>query len=499
MGKKYTQEEFIQKSKDKFGDKFDYSQVNYINSMSKVKLKCNVCGCEFEVVANSHLQRKGCPKCSGLRMWDTQRFIEEARKVHGDKYDYSKVNYVNKRTNVTIICPIHGEFSQNPHGHISGGNGCPECAKIIVSERKDVTYNPRKTKEQFQEDLNRMYGGKYEIVGEYINNKTHSEIFCHQKNQQGKEHGIFITRPDGLINGHGCPKCAATSSVGENELYEYIKSIYDGDVNKRDRIILKGKELDIYLPHKRLAFEFDGALWHSDRFHDKYDILEKTEICEKNGIQLIHVFDDEWNNKKDICKSRISGLLGVNNRIYGRKCILKEISYKEIESFLNENHIQGTVPSKVNIGLYYGDELVSAMSFGSLRKNLGQESKVGYYEMLRFCNKKYINVIGGASKMLKYFIEKYHPIKIISYADRRWSCGNLYEKIGFTKEKNTEQNYSYIKYNGGNRINRFSLRKDILVKDYGCPKDMTEKEFCESKGYFRVYDCGSIKYVWKNK
>ena len=114
--------------------------------------------------------------------------------------------------------------------------------------------------------------------------------------------------------------------------------------------------------------------------------------------------------------------------------------------------------------------------------------------MLRFCNILNTTVIGGASKLLKYFIKTYHPKQIISYADRRWSNGNLYEKLGFKFCYNTKPNYFYIKSTGGKRINRFSLRKDVLVRKYNCPIEKTEHEFCNELGYYRVYDCGSKKY-----
>lgn len=499
MRKKKTKEEFIELSKKKFGDLFDYSKVNYADSKTKVILICKKCGHEFEIVPASHLRRKGCPYCEGYRV-NTEKFIEKARKVHGGKYDYSKTNYVNKRTKVIITCPIHGDFLQNPHLHISNGCGCPKCGEEKVSQHLDCSYNPRKTKEQFQKDLDEKFGGIYEIVGEYTNNKTHTEIYCHKKYKDGKEHGVFRSRPDGLINGHGCPKCSHQTSSAENEIFEYIKTVYCGTVVHNNRIILRGKEIDIYLPELKIGFEYDGLIWHSEDYKGRYNLLEKMLECEKMGIRLIHIFEDEWISKKDICKSRIKSLLQGSSHIFARKCKIKELPYKDASSFLHENHIQDSVPSKVNIGLFYEDELVSVMTFGSLRRNLGYISKKDkYFEMLRFASKKGVNVIGGASKLLSYFIKTYNPEEIISYADKRWSNGNLYEKIGFTYTGDTKPNYFYITTNSQKRFSRFSYRKDILVKKYNCPPDITEKEFCRQIGFLRIYDCGNMKYVWKKK
>ena len=139
------------------------------------------------------------------------------------------------------------------------------------------------------------------------------------------------------------------------------------------------------------------------------------------------------------------------------------------------------------------------MTFGALRKNLGYTKRENTFELLRFCNKINTNVIGGASKLLKYFVKTYNPQEIISYADRRWSQGNLYVKLGFNFTNNTKPNYSYIDGKKQVRINRYNLRKNILVEKYGCPQNVTEIEFCRSKGFYQVFDCGNKKYIWKKE
>ena len=134
------------------------------------------------------------------------------------------------------------------------------------------------------------------------------------------------------------------------------------------------------------------------------------------------------------------------------------------------------------------------MSFGNLRKNLGQkETNDNHYELLRFCNFINYRVVGGASKLLKYFERIYKPEKLISYADRRWSNGNLYKQIGFTESHKSKPNYFYVE--GNKRHNRFGYRKDILISKYGCKPEMTEKEFCRNiLGLSRIYDCGNLVY-----
>ena len=191
-------------------------------------------------------------------------------------------------------------------------------------------------------------------------------------------------------------------------------------------------------------------------------------------------------------KSRIKNLLGLtDNRIYGRKCIIKEITAKEAKIFLDLNHIQGNVNARIKVGLFYDNELVSLMTFGGLRKSMGGVSDVGSYELLRFCNKLDSTIIGGADKLLKYFIKTYDPKKLISYADRRWSTGNLYEKLGFTFIHDSKPSYYYIVNN--RREYRFKYRKDILISE-GYDGSKTEREIMIERGLYRIYDCGAKRY-----
>lgn len=297
----------------------------------------------------------------------------------------------------------------------------------------------------------------------------------------------LLTRPNDTL----CNVCKPYpdkyngKSIEEQTFTMYIKDVYKGKVIENDRTILNGKELDIYLPDKKLAFEFDGLYWHSDEFKTANYHLNKTDECEKQNIQLIHIFEDEWLNKRDIVKSRINGLLGLNERIFARKCIVKQVETKAANKFLENNHIQGACSAKYKIGLYYNDELVSLMTFGKSR--FADE-----FELIRFCNKLNTNVIGGASKLFKHFIKMHSEIKtIISYADRRWSVGNLYEKIGFAKQAITKPNYFYVK--NFLRENRMKYQKHKLVAA-GYDNDKTESEIMNDLGYRKIYDCGTIKY-----
>ena len=281
-----------------------------------------------------------------------------------------------------------------------------------------------------------------------------------------------------------CNQITSNTSIEEQNLRE---SIIDETIIHNDRTILNGSELDIYLPDHKLAIEFDGLYWHNELNKSNNYHVNKTNECEKQGIQLIHVFEDEWVYKQDIVKSRISGLLGKNERIFARKCKIMPVSYNDSVKFLNENHIQGNCVSKYRYGLYYNDELVSIMTFGKSRFK-------DEFELLRFCNKLNTNVVGGASRLFKHFMKVHSEIdKVVSYADRRWSRGNVYEKLGFVYDSVTPPAYYYIV--DGIRHNRVEFQKHKLVR-LGYDSNMTEHEIMLERKIYRIYDCGNLKYIY---
>ena len=303
--------------------------------------------------------------------------------------------------------------------------------------------------------------------------------------------------PNKHLEGHSCPYCVNNISQQETEIVDYLVSKnITVETNKRNYLSSK-QELDIFIPSNNVAIEFDGLYWHNETKRDKNYHLNKTIECFKNNIRLIHIFEDEWLNKKEIVKSRLDIILGnITNKIYARKCEIKEIDNKTCKTFLEENHIQGGINAPIRYGLFYNNELVSVMNFCKPRKNLGQNSSEKEYELLRFCNKLNTTVIGGASKLFKHFIKQYDPTIVKSYADRRWNTGNLYEILGFDFTHFSQPNYFYII--GKQRYNRFSFRKDILVKQ-GFDPNKSEHEIMLERGIYRIYDCGCLCYKWMKK
>jgi hypothetical protein len=301
------------------------------------------------------------------------------------------------------------------------------------------------------------------------------------------------------IGKNPCLKCnppLLSESKGEVEFYNFIREIYDGNIEQKNRKILNGKEIDVFIPDLMIGFEFNGIYYHSELFKNKEEVLEKKETLSTIGINLITIWEDDWVYRNEIVKSRIINILGKSDKIYARKCEVKEIDTAKEKNFLEKNHIQGYVPSKIKLGLFLGKDLVSIMTFGNYRIHLGKKKQTGEYELLRFCNLLNVSIIGGASKLFSYFIQHYSPVKVLSYQNNSWNTGNLYQNLGFEKIGVTKQNYYWCK--GNIRFNRFNFRKDKLIKE-GYSRDLTEEQIMTSRSYFRIWDLGNIKWEYTKK
>ncbi len=289
------------------------------------------------------------------------------------------------------------------------------------------------------------------------------------------------------------------SSQEEREIKEYITAL--GFENYTDRKILKGKELDIYIPSKHLAIEFNGNMWHSEKFKkDKTYHLEKLEECNKQGVKLIQIFEDEYHLNKKIVFSKIKHILGRDNgvKINAHKCDVSVIDNDEAEIFLNQNHIQGFSKSTIYLGAKAQEDgtLIGVMSF----LNEGD----GHWNLTRFATANGTVCRGVGSKMFNFFIKNFNPTYIRSFADRRWTTdgeNNLYTKLGFKLEDVLGPDYRYYnpKMDRLKRFHKLFFKKDRLHEKYGFPLTMTEKEMMQELGYTRIWDCGLFKYVWEKK
>ena len=314
----------------------------------------------------------------------------------------------------------------------------------------------------------------------------------------GKEFIQNILYTTGHIKGlYWCPRCwncypqTFGQSHQEEQIFNYIKTFYNGQILRHDRSIITPKELDIVLPQLKIAIEFDGAYWHSIGLRVGKDYhKEKTEKCLQKGYRLIHIFDYEWIKKQQIIKQKLKSIICNNQKaIYARKCQIKQIDFQTSSQFLNNNHIQGEDRSPIRIGLYYQNELVAVMTFCKPRFN-----KKYQWELCRYATSK--RVIGGAGKLLKYFKKNYKPKSIITYADRRFSVGNMYQKIGFKLDHISEPSFIFVSQNHQTILSRFDIWKKNMKKNFKDYKNEDNvQQFLINKRFNKLYDCGNLVYV----
>lgn len=277
----------------------------------------------------------------------------------------------------------------------------------------------------------------------------------------------YYSRLRGGIN--LCTECnpiSSCSSISEIDLKEFIEDVLGYELNK---IFINNKEIDIHIPEYKLGIEYDGLYWHSNKYVDNDFHLMKTEICEENEIELLHVFEDEWLFKREIIKSIIKSKLNVYDReINTHDCEVKEIKDNDlIKNFLEKNHIHGYVKSSHNIGLFYNDELISLITF--------DEKNNKEFEIIRFCDKLNIKTIRGINNLLIFFIKKHNPREITINVDRRFSNGNIYKLLGFEMTGYSEPDYWFVK-------------RGKLIR-------YKEPNFNKSeKNDYRIYDCGTINF-----
>lgn len=294
MPKRLTKEKFIEKAKAKHNDKYDYTKVEYRRNTIRVCIICPEHG-EFWQTPHDHLSGNGCKECGVKIQSDKRRktateFIEEAKEVHGDKYDYSKVSYVDARTKVCIICPEHGEFNMTPPNHVRMKQGCPKCANTRKGQYRKLTL------ENFIDRSNAVHENKYDYSNvKYMNNHTLVEIIC-------PVHGSFMQKPNDHLSGHGCNECSKIFGITEKKVHDILKGHFEDLEYQKKLKFLKSRTsyqtLDFFIPSINVGIEYQGVQHFDakDRFGGvdgfnkvKERDMRKFKKCKENGIKLYYL------------------------------------------------------------------------------------------------------------------------------------------------------------------------------------------------------------------
>ncbi len=449
--------------------KLYFQKANY-NKHLELKenyIECEICGKRFKKLSNSHLKSHGLTP---------SQYKEKYHILSTTSENTSKImSNITKQTNIKLM-----EYYRK--NNIPMAWHTEDSIKIRMRNGFEIY------KKRIEQEFEMLFD-----FDDYYNNIKDFKFIC---KKCGNKIETDLKYPRCLI----CNPLLNGTSKEEIEILNFLKNDLKLEVEERNRKLIS-KEIDIFVPKYNIGIEFDGLYWHSESIskHSPNYHIEKTNACEKLGIKLIHIFGDEWDSKKDIVKERLIHIFNIteNKKIIGaRETIIKEIDSIDASKFLDKYHIQGSIRSSIKLGAFYINDLVAVMTFGHLRRSLGNTEKIGW-ELYRFATNYDYIIRGIGGKLFNHFVNNYNPEYILTYADRRWSSnigGNFYEKIGFKYTGNTSINYWYTK-NYLFREHRFAYRKSILLERYG-PSDKTEWQIMQENGYDRIWDCGNMKFEW---
>lgn len=544
--KRKTKECFVAEAEALYGSKNSYDEVAYINNSTKVKVGCTKHNHTFYQTPKKHLLGEGCSFCvkENQNIKKGGDFVKRASTKYNGKFDYSEVNYGGSKEDITVICPTHGKQITTPYNHLKGA-GCYHCGKEEASKKKSSN-NGNKVLSR----LNKLYEGRYDLskasyrgYNDYIevgcpvhgffkvtpaqfekglgcskclsyDGKDPTEYFIQRciDNLETKYdysltvfthsddyidvicpvHGVWSVKASAHLHDRsGCPSCANSVSRTENKIKDFLVGL-SLSIEQSNRKLIKPLELDIIIPEKKIAIEYNGIRWHSEKFgKDKNYHLNKTQLCKEQGYRLIHIWEDDYNRDPERELNFLRHTLGCSDTetIYARKTTLKEVDKKEAKEFLDAYHIQGGVGASSFIGAYLEDKLVSVTAFT-------YKDNKSYVELVRHVNHGDYNVTGSLGKATKYF-SKICDLDIISFCDLSRFDGKSYEKAGFIVDKILPPDYKYVV--GDKRDHKFNWRKKNIKSKLPEVYDesLTEKEMMELADIPRIWDCGKIRYIHK--
>ncbi len=477
----------------KFRDKKFCSRECYFENVRQGKLKmgrkkdetirevreCKVCGKEFEV-KKKHFKEICSDECRlvwGERKDVKEKRLESIKKTVQEKYGVD---------HIWEIKDIHQKTINNRDKILS-----------IIKQKETVR---QKTLSKL---IPKLESNNLKLLSNYTTNKEHDsgssisyEFQCSICNHK------FTSTLLGCGIIPRCGKCHPSQKDSKPQLFvqEFLNQ-HNINYVQNNRKIISPYEIDFYLPNYNLGIEVNGLYYHSElNGKDKNYHINKSKMSEKMGVKLIHIFEDEILEQKEIVLSKLSNELKLNNiiKIDARKCFVKEITSSVKSKFLLENHLQGDSKDTIRYGLFYKEELVSLITFGKRKITRSAESN---WELIRFCNKNYHLVRGGFNKLLKFVLKNTDIKSFITYSDCRWSGLNhektVYYKCGMKFNGLSSPNYWYFKPSSQiKKYHRFNFRKSKLVSE-GFDSNKTEWEIMQERGFDKIWDCGNMKFSYK--
>lgn len=425
------------------------------------------CSCGNKVVANSHNLVNGNTKSCGCLHSGN---CESRKDITGQKFNHlTVIRYLGTQKSHSMLeclCDCGKICIKERSSLVSGMIKSCGCRHYPESDTDELAY-------KFHKHKSTVILAKKELFGKYIPVLSETQV---------KEMEIYFKK-----------KKVITSSKAEKEVVSFVKSIYKGEVIENDRSLIAPKELDIYIPEKNFAIEYDGLARHSERTGCKSSYhLQKTRACNGKGVRLFHLYSNEWRDKKEIVKSMISSALGVYERkIYARKCDVREVTDRTaVKDMLNGNHLQGDCGRFSRaMGLYYKGELVQLCVFGT--QHFGRKDTVELYRMVTLKNTQ---VVGGFSRLMEH--SGYS--EVMSYVSLRTFNASGYYSSGWTLESMSQPSYCYT--DGFDTYSRQLFKKDKCLKRFdNVTEDMTETEMTEKNGFYKLWDCGTYKVSWKKE
>jgi len=481
MRTRWDAKKFIEAAKKIHGDKYDYSLAVCTGKHCKVQLICPVHGV-FTPTANNHLRGGGCQLCARahvgrVRSLSRDEFLSRIPEKIAH-YDYSHAVYKSKDTPVTVICQTHGEFTKTPN-LIWRGQGCPHCF-----------HNSASRKARFVEKAVATHGNKYDYTNT-IYSYDSVTIRC-------PTHGDFSQRSSDHIQGTGCPKCTHHRSRGEEQLATWLTEL-GVEFEVRNRKLIAPKELDIYIPSLKLAFEFNGLYYHSNAVRSEVDARNlhkvKSDIAMSAGVRVVHIFGDTLMKFPDAVKLLVHKLTNNVPSVGARSLSFQQVTSSVANAFLSQSHVQGGVSGGTPIGMYFKDSLVGVAVF-SRRKSARGSSSATEFELVRFAST--LRIVGGLQRSLAFF-KSTHPecASVVSYVDLSMFSGVGYKSAGFVHVSSSIPDYRVVTSPYLERMHKSNFTRAKLAKKLPAfDPALSERENCLNNGIYRVYDCGIAKYVY---